>query len=286
MARRVEPRGRGSDLVKAMNLWDLWYKWIMNWIYFSPHLDDVALSCGGLLWEQAAQGLEVSVWTICAGDPPAGELSPFVASLHTRWGSSREAISLRRSEDAASCQQLNASYRHFTVPDCIYRREGDSGHWLYDSESALFGSLQADDDPLVTALSDELAASLPTPAVLVCPLALGRHVDHQLTRAVVEQLLDRPDQATQWSLWYYADFPYVARENIYQVEMPTEGWTATTCAISQNGLAAWGRAVAAHRSQISTFWADVAAMRADLEVYTRGSGGIRLWRPIKNEQVF
>ena len=258
----------------------------MNWIYLSPHLDDVALSCGGLLWEQATQGLTVSIWTVCAGDPPDGGVSPYAASLHTRWGSGVEAVSLRRSEDAASCQQINAAYRHLSVPDCIYRKGGDSGGWLYVSDSALFGGLHGDDLPLVAALSAELAATLPKPAALVCPLALGGHVDHQLTRRAVEQLLGRPGIATGWSLWYYADFPYAARESVYQVEMPAEGWTSTAFAVSQDGLAAWIRSVAAYHSQISTFWNDVDAMRADLQEYAHRGGGVRLWQPIKNEQTF
>ena len=57
----------------------------MEWIYFSPHLDDVALSCGGLAWEQSQSGSPVQVWTICAGDPPARPLSAFAEELHERW---------------------------------------------------------------------------------------------------------------------------------------------------------------------------------------------------------
>ncbi|MBN2499463.1 MAG: PIG-L family deacetylase, partial [Anaerolineales bacterium] len=54
-------------------------------IYLSPHLDDVALSCGGLVWEQAQAGMAVEVWSVCAGDPPPGELSEYARSLHARW---------------------------------------------------------------------------------------------------------------------------------------------------------------------------------------------------------
>jgi len=258
----------------------------VDWIYFSPHLDDVALSCGGLLWEQAAQGLAVSIWTVCSGDPPAGVLSPFAASLHMRWQLGPEAVAGRRLEDAASCRQLNASYRHLTVPDCIYRQGGDSENWLYTSEEALVGILYRDDYRLATALSAELAATLPAPAVLVCPLSLGGHVDHQFTRAAVEQVVDKPGNRGKWSLWYYADYPYVARESSHLAEISTERWTFTSFTITQPGFEAWGRAVAAHSSQISTFWPDVKAMWEDLEAYSRRLGGVRLWQPIKNEQAF
>src|SRR5512139_3118661 len=78
----------------------------MHWIYLSPHLDDAALSCGGLIWEQVHAGDTVSVWTICAGDPPNGSLSPFAEALHARWQSGIEAAVLRREEDVTSCLLL------------------------------------------------------------------------------------------------------------------------------------------------------------------------------------
>jgi len=53
----------------------------MNWIYISPHLDDVAFSSGGLVWEQSNAGEQVGIWTIFAGDPPVGPLSDFAEKL-------------------------------------------------------------------------------------------------------------------------------------------------------------------------------------------------------------
>ena len=64
----------------------------MEWIYLSPHFDDIAYSCGGLVWEQVNSGQMVSIWTICAAYPPPGPLSSFASILHERWGTGREAI--------------------------------------------------------------------------------------------------------------------------------------------------------------------------------------------------
>lgn len=97
----------------------------MHWIYLSPHLDDVALSCGGLVWEQSQAGEQVEVWTVCAGDPPPGPLSPFAEELHRRWKTGPEAAQPRREEDKRSLEFLGASPRHFPLPDCIYRRAAD-----------------------------------------------------------------------------------------------------------------------------------------------------------------
>ena len=68
------------------------------------------------VWEAArsAKRLDrVVVATVCAGDPPAGEISPYAAGLHARWGmpatadrppagdDARAMVAHRRAEDAA-----------------------------------------------------------------------------------------------------------------------------------------------------------------------------------------
>jgi len=240
----------------------------MQWIYLSPHLDDVALSLGGLLWEQAAAGESASIWTICAGDAPPDPLSPFAESLHERWGTGGDAIVARRAEDIESCTILGASYRHLSAPDCIYRRSEQTGEYLYTSESSLTGPLHPDEESLVRRLSQTLKAALTPEVSLVCPLGLGNHVDHQLARAAAERL--------NIPLWYYADYPYIRDipdwepENLKPIQHQ----------ISDEGVTAWQDSVAAHRSQISTFWKNIPEMRAEILDYARQMKGIILWRNI------
>jgi LmbE family N-acetylglucosaminyl deacetylase len=248
----------------------------MEWIFLSPHLDDVALSCGGLLWEQAESENASAVWTICAGDPPPGPLSPFAESLHQRWGVGRDAIRARRSEDLISCSRLGADCHHFPIPDCIYRCSAIDGQALYASEEAIFGSLHPDESSLVGEIADLLAQKLhecgKTDTVrLVCPLALGGHVDHRLARAAAD-LLGQP-------LWYYADYPYVIEKAADIPSLLPWGYHLYIYHLSSAGLEAWMAAVAAHRSQISTFWADMTAMEAAIWAYARNNGGVRLWGP-------
>jgi len=245
----------------------------MDWIYLSPHPDDVALSCGGLLWEQVQAGDRPQVWTICAGDPPPGPLSPFAATLQRRWGSGLRASQERRLEDIQSCNRMQATYRHFQVPDCIYRREDRHGAYLYTSEESLFGQLDEREAGLVEWLRQEFSRALPNEVQLVCPLSLGGHVDHRLTRAAAERLDE--------TLWYYADYPYALNHDDRMVQFIQPAWEASWFPISEVGMAAWEEAVAAHSSQISTFWPDPDAMRAALRAYARqanGGLGIRLWR--------
>lgn len=255
----------------------------MKWIYLSPHLDDAALSCGGPVWEQASAGQAVEVWSICAGDPPPGPLSPFAQSLHARWDTGPSSAAGRRAEDRSACQILGANSRHFPIPDCIYRRDPETGEHLYASEEAIFGPVDPREASLVDELSQTLVRELRGADNLVCPLGLGGHVDHRLARAAVERLYagagmgdaearDRDLPA----LWYYADYPYVMREGAEQ--SPEEGLEAVVHPVSSEGLRAWQAAVAAYESQISTFWEDMESMRAEIRAYCEEMGGVLLWQ--------
>jgi hypothetical protein len=144
------------------------------------------------------------------------------------------------------------------------------GAALYASESAIMGPVHPLEAPLVEQLCRELGRRLPKDAGIVAPLALGGHVDHRLTRQAM-QGLGRP-------LWYYADFPYVLSRVEELKKLVESGWKARQYPVSEAGLAAWQAAVAAHASQISTFWPDLESMRATIRSYCEKSGGIRLWK--------
>lgn len=241
----------------------------MQWIFLSPHLDDAALSCGGLIAERTRIGDPAEIWTICAGDPPPGPLPAFAQSLHKRWGTRRNAAVVRRSEDQQSCQQLGAAARHFAIADCIYRRVPPAGDPLIIDNDDLFQPLPNSQRWLVDSLRDQLANALPRNSLVVSPLALGNHIDHQLVRRAAEQL-GRP-------LLYYADFPYTVQSNSALAQSIHPGWQTFTQTISPGGLRTWQEAVAAHRSQINTFWISVSEMEAAIQSYYEAGGGCKLW---------
>jgi LmbE family N-acetylglucosaminyl deacetylase len=242
----------------------------MSWIYLSPHFDDAALSCGGQVWEEAQRGEKVSIWTVCAGESPSANLSPFAQELHARWKLDQNAPARRRIEDQISCQRLGTSSRYFSIYDCIYRRHPGTGETMYADEAALNGLLQAGDYQVIQSLQDWIIRPQELDAIFVCPLALGNHVDHQLTRRAAE--------GTNLSLWYYADYPYVLKCISQLEQMEAEGWVSQVFPISQDGLEAWLDSISAHASQISTFWENDLAMRQAVADYLHSNGGIRLWR--------
>ncbi len=245
----------------------------MDWIYISPHLDDVALSVGGLLWEQSRTGTNVAIWSICAADPPPGGLSPFAKSLHARWKTGDQTMDIRRREDIKSCQALGAQYYHFKIPDCIYRRSPDTGEHLYDSEEDLWTQVHPDEYTLIDWLSQKIKKMLGRKVNVVCPLTLGSHVDHSLTRYAVETAVLAVPRNHDWTLYYYADYPYVLN---YEIPLIIPGYNATLYSISTNAIFSWQEAIIQHQSQINTFWRDGNEMRSAIQSYYDQMGGIWL----------
>jgi LmbE family N-acetylglucosaminyl deacetylase len=126
------------------------------------------------------------------------------------------------------------------------------------------------EDGLVRRLAQELIENLPPDAELICPLTLGGHVDHQLTRQAAE-LLGRP-------LGYYADYPYAVEHGEQIAALEADGWQMLRHSVSDAALQAWIQAVAAHQSQISTFWPDLSAMQAAITAYHDQFGGVAVWK--------
>jgi LmbE family N-acetylglucosaminyl deacetylase len=240
----------------------------MRWIYLSPHLDDAALSAGGLIREQARADIPVEIWTLMSGFPPAGDLSPFAQVTQRLWGfpSAEEAIQGRRQEDRNAASILGAGAAHFDFLDCIYR-QGPDGQWLYPQDVCV------DPHPLDLDLPGRIAEAvsirLLPDDVLVCQFGIGRHVDHQLVRAAAG-LLGRP-------LWYVADIPYLFNSP-GELVPNTAGMNATLHPVSESSFHAWQEAVLAYSSQLSTLFDGQDTLRARLRSYWEDKRGIDLWR--------
>jgi LmbE family N-acetylglucosaminyl deacetylase len=248
----------------------------MKWIFLSPHLDDIAFSCGGLVWELAREGNPVEIWTICAGDPVESDLSPLALGLHKSWGLGLDAVQVRRDEDIRACAQLEVKPRHLEYLDCIYRKSS-SGDFLYSSGPEIFGGLNPEEGELIAELASELGNELPGDCRLVAPLGIGNHVDHEWTRKAAHRL-DLP-------LLFYADYPY-ARENqgqeILDFMAGSEDWQSVSYPVTADGLGQWFLAANAYQSQISTFWEGEAALRGEIEEFSRRMGGVKLWKAVEN----
>ena len=238
----------------------------MHYIYLSPHLDDAALSAGGLIHDLIRAGNTVEIWNFFCGLPPEGELSPFAQSLHFEWGttSAEETIRIRRAEDEKAASIMGAKTIFFDFLDCIYRR-GPEGNWLY--EDVFVPPHEADAD-LPARIAESISARITRDDVLICQLSVGSHVDHVIARQAAE-LLARP-------LLYSIDIPYMFNYP-EELALKSAGMKEKLYRVSETGLRSWQDAVAAYVSQLSTLFESGQDLRDKLQSYWAEKGGIHLW---------
>ncbi len=245
-------------------------------IYLAPHLDDVALSCGGQVYLRCQAGEAILILTIMAGDSDADMLgetavSPFAQSLHARWQLTNDISAQRRTEDSRACQILGADYRHWEIPDCIYRGAPGTAVSYYDSEASLWGPIHPQESTLIDALASRFA-NLPAHKEMISPLALGNHVDHQIVRKAAENHFGT-------KLCYYEDYPYAAAVADIKATVQTEGilWHNKIIPLTNAALETRCTAVAAYQSQLSTFFEDRADLERQISSYVKQVGGERIW---------
>ncbi len=236
-------------------------------LYLSPHLDDAVFSCGGLIAKQVVAGETVTVLTICAGDPPQGQLSDLARALHLSWNVDESLVRARCDEDLAACSRLGAAPIHLDIPDAVYRSL-PSSEPVYPSFDQVFGPLHPAESELLEELKRSLADRISTDDAVYVPLGIGRHVDHQLTRLAAESL--------GRSLLYYRDMPYAFREGRPPDDLPEPEGTVLVIQLSEGELDAWSAAVLDYRSQISSFWAADEEVLEELSTYHASHGGIPL----------
>jgi LmbE family N-acetylglucosaminyl deacetylase len=176
-------------------------------VILSPHLDDAALSCGGLL--HALQGVSTLVVTLCSGNPPALTAPDSSKKLPARRGHVSPRI--RRIEDIAAMRAIDAEFVHLSFPDAIYRRNPATGKLIYLSARQPWVAPHGDDAAHIEELYRLLRRICLDlgPILLVSPMGIGDHVDHQITARVAMRLAGEGA-----SLLFYEDFPYVANPRL------------------------------------------------------------------------
>jgi LmbE family N-acetylglucosaminyl deacetylase len=169
-------------------------------VFLSPHLDDVAFSCGGTLIALSRLKWFVALVTVFTASTP--EPTPFALACQLDKGLPADVdyMKIRRREDRRFAFVSRTRFR-LCLP---YSEAPQRG---YASRSALFGPVMAGDEAwqAVAATLDGWLERL-RPDIVFAPQAVGGHVDHcHLVRAVLQLAgyLDR--------VWWYADVPYSVR---------------------------------------------------------------------------
>ncbi|RKH57053.1 PIG-L deacetylase family protein [Corallococcus aberystwythensis] len=170
-------------------------------LFVSPHLDDVAFSCGGTLAALKAKGWTVALVTVFTRSVP--EPRGFALQCQTSKGLGPEVdyMAVRREEDQAFAACMG-------VDQVVWGGLEEAPHRGYASPEALFQPPRPDDgiEAKVAECLTPLLWELKPDRVFV-PQALGSHVDHvQVVRAV--KGLGIPEN----QVLYYRDTPYAVRQ--------------------------------------------------------------------------
>jgi LmbE family N-acetylglucosaminyl deacetylase len=235
-------------------------------IFLSPHFDDAALSCGGLIRRQVLSGTPVLVVTVFAGEPQHVELSAYATQMHNRWGNASHPTTVRREEDRRAMDQLGAEYLHLAYADAIYRVSDDS--FLYSSDQEVFGPIHPSEATLVPLLAETVVGLHASQDVTVyVPLAVGNHVDHQFVRDSLLSLQARFSQIV-----FYEDYPYVDKPGALTDALTTLGtqeWESELQLLDEECLKAKIAAIAAYQSQMATLFETDKTMALRVREYSR-----------------
>lgn len=240
-------------------------------IFLAPHLDDVVYSCGGTLGVQASCGLRPLVITVFAGIPsPTLTRSPFATSVEhsMQWKPAPGVTNLveaRRKEDAAAFDLLQADYLWLNYFDAIYR--GNPAYYTRN-EQLIGGNVHSQDMGIEKELAENLLAlqqRLPD-VVWYAPLAIGRHVDHQIVCSAADQLAQRGAK-----VYFYEDFPYVLREGARDARLKELGGQLEPNLVEMSEMLPLRiEASELYASQISVNFDSKAAMHEAMKKYTHG----------------
>lgn len=240
-------------------------------IFFSPHADDVVLSCGGTIHSLVSRNESVAVVGVFAGEinEPA---SAYARHLHSKWRLGEAAIEERWQEDCAAMKLLGVeNVERWNYIEAPYR-SNETGPF-YASNEELVGRVAAADQSLRDDLARQIAEYLKNSEVearLYFPLAVGDHVDHQLLFDIGLEMAAAGRQVR-----FYEDSPYVES----YVANGHREWRSEVLPIHVRSKA---RAAAAYESQLYGMGGSASALEVRIRSTSMGVGkgkpAERFWR--------
>lgn len=250
-------------------------------LFVSPHLDDVALSCGGYVHRLAQVGCRVVVATVVTADAPAEQpLSPLALRCLRQWNLWDAPFAARREEDRRAMQVLGAEAVHLGLLDAIHRRGADGR--AYYPQRILDQVIPPEDWADFGARVEQCLAELMAqpgkrPDYLFLPLGLAGHVDHVIVRQVADRL------ARDMRTVYYEEYPYAA---LAGAQRPPADWRSITVSLSPHEIEARLQAVACYASAIAFLFP--SRLQTALEIlHARLPGLARVpaWRPARQRSL-
>jgi LmbE family N-acetylglucosaminyl deacetylase len=205
-------------------------------VFVSPHPDDAAFSCGGLIASLRERGEPVTMVTVFCGPGDLDRLTPYQRlalgfGSREKWhpgddadlaepapadagaaagaaSTPEQVMAVRRAEDESFARIVGASIVFLELPDAVFRG--------YEGDAELLGEPRPDDPAPIEQLRAALADLAPDSLYL--PLSIGGHVDHRQARRAGIALLAEPGSRYRDRTIFCEDFPYALMTGFERLE--------------------------------------------------------------------
>jgi len=185
-----------------------------NHFFFSPHLDDAVLSCGGLIAKLSKKHstLVINVFSSIG----QGFVSEFGKTYINSCGY-KSAVALfkaRKKEEKRVAKILGYAVLLLDFPDAVFRYQKNFflKKFFYNKEKELFGKIDKRDYFVCNEIKERLSrifeSNCKKQTKVYFPLNIGNHVDHQIVRKIGLFFIER-NLINQKNIFFYEDFPYV-----------------------------------------------------------------------------
>lgn len=170
-----------------------------NFLVFSPHLDDAALSMGSVLTYLCTKKQTIKIVNLFT------EGSPLLSSLNEKllrqatMTTAADYFLARRNEDIEAVKKIgNIPITNLGFTDGAWRI-GNNNELLYPDK--VLTDIKEEDSATIAVIEKRIQEiTVDSTTAIFAPLARGRHVDHQITRNIITKLFPK--------VIYYSDFPY------------------------------------------------------------------------------
>lgn len=226
-------------------------------LFFSPHLDDAVLSCGGLLSLLGEKNavLIVNVFS----QAKEGKLSRYSKNyLHfCGFKDKNDYFKTREKEDKQAAALVRAKTSYLDLPEAIFRFQPRFlfPRFFYNSKKKLLGKIDSKDKQILTEVKRGIKEKIDEAGEKIdriyFPLAIGGHVDHRILNQVGFEMA-KEKLVAQEKIFFYQDFPYLLKSQMkkWEIKLKKKGLRVKKIHLPKEVVEKKHQAILCYRSQI------------------------------------
>lgn len=225
-----------------------------NYIFFSPHLDDVVLSCGGLIAKlKKEKVLIVTIFSDYQGQKYSKHARCYLE--HLKFIDAKDYFNTRKKEERTAAKFLNYDFEWLDFPEAIFRFNKCLlfTNYFYNSTKKLLGLVYKKDKNILFLIREKIEIILKNKSnnesKIYFPLGIGNHVDHQILHEIGLSFLKKRFK----KIYFYEDFPYVIKTKKFKLK----GLCFKKEMLSKRNLETKLTAILSYKSQINILFKGV-----------------------------